>query len=251
MGSDAPFPLGEPEPVNFVRNALPADQADAIWAKFRSPCWILTMEIRRPLIIKDKVAFEGGRPRRARDPRCGLRRDRKPACRRCDRRPRRACSVRRGARRFSGARATAVLQAPVSLVTAKARSSGRQATSSTQLRSFIRGWESRCGTRSAAGRRSSHPTSRSARPALRSTCRWAQGRCVVFRHIDTMTIHVPGAPRPDEIVVSRCWPMAAARVPRRQIWGCSPHAGLTAYQACAGARQKKADGVCSSPSFFQ
>jgi aminocarboxymuconate-semialdehyde decarboxylase len=30
MGSDAPFPLGEPDPVNFVRNALPADQADAI-----------------------------------------------------------------------------------------------------------------------------------------------------------------------------------------------------------------------------
>ena len=30
MGSDAPFSLGEPDPVNFVRNALPADQADAI-----------------------------------------------------------------------------------------------------------------------------------------------------------------------------------------------------------------------------
>jgi aminocarboxymuconate-semialdehyde decarboxylase len=30
MGSDAPFPLGEPDPVNFVRNALPADQANAI-----------------------------------------------------------------------------------------------------------------------------------------------------------------------------------------------------------------------------
>ena len=27
MGSDAPFPLGEPDPVNFVRNALPAGQA--------------------------------------------------------------------------------------------------------------------------------------------------------------------------------------------------------------------------------
>jgi aminocarboxymuconate-semialdehyde decarboxylase len=30
LGSDAPFPLGEPDPVNFVRNALPADQVDLI-----------------------------------------------------------------------------------------------------------------------------------------------------------------------------------------------------------------------------
>jgi aminocarboxymuconate-semialdehyde decarboxylase len=30
LGSDAPFPLGEPEPVKFVRKALPVDQADAI-----------------------------------------------------------------------------------------------------------------------------------------------------------------------------------------------------------------------------
>jgi aminocarboxymuconate-semialdehyde decarboxylase len=30
MGSDAPFPLGEPDPVKFVRNALPTQQADAI-----------------------------------------------------------------------------------------------------------------------------------------------------------------------------------------------------------------------------
>jgi aminocarboxymuconate-semialdehyde decarboxylase len=30
LGSDAPFPLGEPDPVNFVRNALPADRADLI-----------------------------------------------------------------------------------------------------------------------------------------------------------------------------------------------------------------------------
>ena len=27
LGSDAPFPLGEPDPVNFVRRALPADKA--------------------------------------------------------------------------------------------------------------------------------------------------------------------------------------------------------------------------------
>ena len=27
LGSDAPFPLGEPNPVAFVRRALPADQA--------------------------------------------------------------------------------------------------------------------------------------------------------------------------------------------------------------------------------
>jgi aminocarboxymuconate-semialdehyde decarboxylase len=33
MGSDAPFPLGEPNPVAFVRNALPAEQADAILTK--------------------------------------------------------------------------------------------------------------------------------------------------------------------------------------------------------------------------
>jgi aminocarboxymuconate-semialdehyde decarboxylase len=30
LGSDAPFPLGEPDPVNFVRNALPVEQASAI-----------------------------------------------------------------------------------------------------------------------------------------------------------------------------------------------------------------------------
>ncbi|WP_029583829.1 amidohydrolase family protein [Bradyrhizobium sp. URHD0069] len=30
LGSDAPFPLGEPDPVNFVRNALPADHVDLI-----------------------------------------------------------------------------------------------------------------------------------------------------------------------------------------------------------------------------
>jgi aminocarboxymuconate-semialdehyde decarboxylase len=30
LGSDAPFPLGEPNPVSFVRNALPPDQAEAI-----------------------------------------------------------------------------------------------------------------------------------------------------------------------------------------------------------------------------
>ncbi len=30
MGSDAPFPLGEPDPVNFVRNALPANEAHLI-----------------------------------------------------------------------------------------------------------------------------------------------------------------------------------------------------------------------------
>jgi aminocarboxymuconate-semialdehyde decarboxylase len=28
LGSDAPFPLGEPDPVNFVRRALPKDQAE-------------------------------------------------------------------------------------------------------------------------------------------------------------------------------------------------------------------------------
>lgn len=30
MGSDAPFPLGEPHPVSFVRGALPAEQADKV-----------------------------------------------------------------------------------------------------------------------------------------------------------------------------------------------------------------------------
>ncbi len=30
MGSDAPFPLGEPDPVNFVRRALPPEQAEAV-----------------------------------------------------------------------------------------------------------------------------------------------------------------------------------------------------------------------------
>ena len=30
LGSDAPFPLGEPDPVNFVRNALSAEQAELI-----------------------------------------------------------------------------------------------------------------------------------------------------------------------------------------------------------------------------
>ena len=30
LGSDAPFPLGEPDPVNFVRRALPPEQADLV-----------------------------------------------------------------------------------------------------------------------------------------------------------------------------------------------------------------------------
>jgi aminocarboxymuconate-semialdehyde decarboxylase len=30
LGSDAPFPLGEPDPVTFVRNALPAHQAEMV-----------------------------------------------------------------------------------------------------------------------------------------------------------------------------------------------------------------------------
>jgi aminocarboxymuconate-semialdehyde decarboxylase len=30
LGSDAPFPLGEPDPVKFVRGALPAHQAELI-----------------------------------------------------------------------------------------------------------------------------------------------------------------------------------------------------------------------------
>jgi len=33
MGSDAPFPLGEPNPVTFVRDALPADKAELILSK--------------------------------------------------------------------------------------------------------------------------------------------------------------------------------------------------------------------------
>jgi aminocarboxymuconate-semialdehyde decarboxylase len=33
LGSDAPFPLGEPDPVNFVRNSLPADQVDLILSR--------------------------------------------------------------------------------------------------------------------------------------------------------------------------------------------------------------------------
>jgi aminocarboxymuconate-semialdehyde decarboxylase len=36
LGSDAPFPLGEPDPVNFVRRALPAEQAElALSGNFR------------------------------------------------------------------------------------------------------------------------------------------------------------------------------------------------------------------------
>ena len=33
LGSDGPFPLGEPDPVNFVRRALPADQAELVLSK--------------------------------------------------------------------------------------------------------------------------------------------------------------------------------------------------------------------------
>ena len=33
LGSDGAFPLGEPDPVNFVRRALPADQAEAVLSK--------------------------------------------------------------------------------------------------------------------------------------------------------------------------------------------------------------------------
>jgi aminocarboxymuconate-semialdehyde decarboxylase len=36
LGSDAPFPLGEPDPVNFVMRALPSDQAElALRANYR------------------------------------------------------------------------------------------------------------------------------------------------------------------------------------------------------------------------
>jgi aminocarboxymuconate-semialdehyde decarboxylase len=30
MGSDAPFPLGEPDPVAFVRRALPREAAELV-----------------------------------------------------------------------------------------------------------------------------------------------------------------------------------------------------------------------------
>lgn len=33
LGSDSPFPLGEPDPVNFVRSALPPDEADLILSR--------------------------------------------------------------------------------------------------------------------------------------------------------------------------------------------------------------------------
>ena len=33
LGSDAPFPLGEPHPVTFVKNALPAEQARLVLEK--------------------------------------------------------------------------------------------------------------------------------------------------------------------------------------------------------------------------
>ena len=33
LGSDTPFPLGEPDPVHFVRRSLPADHANAILNK--------------------------------------------------------------------------------------------------------------------------------------------------------------------------------------------------------------------------
>ena len=33
LGSDAPFPLGDPDPVNFVRSALSAEQADLVMSK--------------------------------------------------------------------------------------------------------------------------------------------------------------------------------------------------------------------------
>jgi aminocarboxymuconate-semialdehyde decarboxylase len=33
LGSDQPFPLGEPDPVAFVRNALPSDQADLVLSR--------------------------------------------------------------------------------------------------------------------------------------------------------------------------------------------------------------------------
>eukprot|EP01035_Chromulina_nebulosa_P006612 gene6612-8936_t len=50
LGSDAPFPLGEPDPVNFVKNALPADQVELI--------------LRRNFdrMLEDVIYFEGGQP---------------------------------------------------------------------------------------------------------------------------------------------------------------------------------------------
>jgi len=33
LGSDQPFPLGEPDPVTFVRNALPSAQAELVLSR--------------------------------------------------------------------------------------------------------------------------------------------------------------------------------------------------------------------------
>ena len=86
--------------------------------------------------------------------------------------------------------------------TARRRSSGSTATSSMPLRSSIRAWASRCARRSAAARRSFRPTSRLPPPAPRSTYRSADRDDVwLFDHIDTITVVVPDAPRPAEIVV--------------------------------------------------
>ena len=62
LGSDAPFPLGEPNPVTFVKNALPADQAELILNRnFDSPDGSVMMDIRRlVLIIATWSIAEGG-----------------------------------------------------------------------------------------------------------------------------------------------------------------------------------------------
>ena len=63
MGSDAPFPLVVPNPVTFVRDALPAREAELVLGpKFRPPDREGMMELRRLIVIKDTVHAEGGLP---------------------------------------------------------------------------------------------------------------------------------------------------------------------------------------------
>jgi Amino acid synthesis len=85
---------------------------------------------------------------------------------------------------------------------ARQRSSVCPEISSMRRQSCTRAWASRCGTRSVAARPSFRPTSKSARWAAASIFRLAtrtmSGR---FDQIDTLSIAVGNAPRPDEIVV--------------------------------------------------
>ena len=199
----------------------------------------VAMDIRRLLVVCDTVNSEGGLPAIAPvtrvaacavigNPLAGVARDDARAS---------SCRGRR-AGRASGAQGAGGAAEP-----GGALRQGRDRRHSTAISSMpppssIRAWASRCARPSAAARRSFPRTSRSRRPAPRSTCRSSDRDDVwVFDHIDTITVVVPrraasGRDRRDRCAQRRR-PAAAAH---RQGWSAAAHEVIR-FSSCAPARR--------------